>query len=316
MHTRVLVADISNIQAAVEAFAKNNPVVVPTETVYGLAAPITNPEAVEQIYAIKGRPSDNPLIVHITTFDQLHELTEQLPEYAEYLFETFWPGPLTVVCKTKQSVKHITGPQGTIAVRMPAHPFIQALINQTGPLAAPSANLSGKPSPTTAEHCVSDLNGKVEIVFDGGEVFHGVESTVLDLTEERPVILRPGVITQDMLEDVIKQPCIVRKQESLKSPGTRYAHYQPDARVILSNQPETIDPEDLGRIIVVSDEKPPYECEHIAFPDNAAEIAHNVYAWLRRADTEGFDTIVIKNVADVGIGAAVMDRLRRAAKHS
>jgi len=314
MDTRVLTADSAHLLEAVQELRSGNPVVVPTETVYGLAAPIDNPQAVQKIYSIKGRPSDNPLIVHITTHAQLDELATQLPEYAKKLFDMFWPGPLTIVAKAKKPLPHV-GATTTIAIRMPSHSFMQALITEVGPLAAPSANTSGKPSPTTAEHCLDDLNGRVGLIMDGGVGFHGVESTVLDLSEPQPAILRPGVITQDMIEDVIKQPCVVRHGAG-KSPGTKYAHYQPDAQVLLASSPELVNPEGLGNILVVSTHKPTYRCTHIPLPKTAQEIAKQVYGWLRRADAEGFDTIILSTIPDAGIGAAVMDRLRRAAKHS
>lgn len=315
MDTRVLPASTEYVQEAAKEFLRDTPVVVPTETVYGLAAPITNVGAVKNIYVIKGRPQDNPLIVHIASYEQLNVLATQLPGYAKYLLDAFWPGPLTIVVKATRDIEHVTSQEGTIAIRMPAHPFITALINAHGPLAAPSANLSGKPSPTTAEHCLADLNGLVGVVFDGGEVMHGVESTVLDISEEQPTILRPGVITQDMIEDVIKRPCRVRS-ESKKSPGSRYAHYQPEARVIISDEPETEDVQGLGRVLIISKNTPIYPSTHIPLPEEQADIAKHIYAWLRQADNEGYDTVIIQTITDTGIGAAVMDRLRRAAKHS
>lgn len=316
MDTRVVPADNKHLSVAVESFRNSEPVVLPTETVYGLAAPITDERAVRRVFEIKGRPADNPLIVHINTFEQLHALTKELPGYTEELFDAFWPGPLTIIARAKRPHDAVTAGRDTIAVRMPAHPFIQLLIDEAGPLAAPSANLSGKPSPTTAEHCVQDLDGTVGVIFDGGPGLHGVESTVIDVTSEKPVILRPGVITQDMLEDVARTPFTRYTDTSGKSPGTKYAHYQPDARVLLAQDPDALDASSLGRVLVVSPQQPSYPCTHIPLPTDPQDVAKHLYAWLRRADKEGFDTIVITPPQDVGVGSAVRDRLLRAAKHS
>ncbi len=315
METDVLAARTEHVPRALQSFARSQPIVIPTETVYGLAAPIRDTKALERIYAIKGRPQDNPLIVHIANLNELELLAQTLPAYAPALFDAFWPGPLTVVLAAKEPLYGITSTQNTIAVRMPAHAFTQALINVTGPLAAPSANLSGRPSPTTAQHCLQDLSGAVELIFDGGDVSYGVESTVLDLTQNPPCILRPGVITQDMIEAVIKAPC-QNATISEKSPGTRYAHYQPDARVILHEDPSQLDPSGLGRILCISHTPTTYATTHIALPHAPLEVAKHLYGWLRQADEQGYDTIVIQTIAKTGVGRAVMDRLERAAKDS
>ncbi|NLY79982.1 MAG: threonylcarbamoyl-AMP synthase, partial [Lysinibacillus sp.] len=226
---------------AVDLLNQGEVVAFPTETVYGLGAVATNEEAVKKIYEAKGRPSDNPLIVHIGTIEEVQNYIEEIPERAKQLMERFWPGPLTLIMKAKKGVlaKSVTAGLTTVGLRMPDHEVALELLRALKkPVAAPSANRSGKPSPTKAEHVYEDLQGRIPLILDGGTTGIGIESTVLDVTVNPPVILRPGGVTKEMLEEVIGevfQP--TPKEETLdstpKAPGMKYTHYAPEAPVYL-----------------------------------------------------------------------------------
>ena len=200
MKTQLVTMDA--LQAAAGIIRDGGLVAFPTETVYGLGADAMNAEAAAKIYEAKGRPSDNPLIVHIADKEQVDLLAENVPEAAERIMEAFWPGPLTIILNKKKEVPHgTTGGLNTVAIRMPSHPVAQALIRESGcMIAAPSANTSGRPSPTTAAHVMEDMQGRIPMILDGGAVGIGIESTILDMTGEIPMILRPGYITKEMLE--------------------------------------------------------------------------------------------------------------------
>ena len=195
----------SEIEEACEILKKNGLVAFPTETVYGLGGDAMHKEASAKIYAAKGRPSDNPLIVHISDRESLKDIAKEVPQKAVKLMDAFWPGPMTLIFKKTDKVPYsTTGGLDTVAVRMPSHPVARELISQSGVyIAAPSANTSGRPSPTKAEHVIEDLSGKIDMIIDGGSVGIGLESTIVDVSEEVPVILRPGYITKSMLEDIV-----------------------------------------------------------------------------------------------------------------
>lgn len=229
-------------EKAVELLRAEKVVGMPTETVYGLAGNAYSERAASRIFEAKGRPGDNPLIVHICEFSQLEGLVERVTEDAKKLADAFWPGPLTMILpKSDKIPKAVTGGLETVAVRLPAHKVAQNLIKYAGfPLAAPSANRSGKPSPTSADHVFEDLNGRIELVIDGGESDEGVESTVITLAEEKPRLLRPGNITigqlrevlgEVIVDDAVKNP--VKEGERVSSPGMKYKHYSPDAEIVL-----------------------------------------------------------------------------------
>ena len=228
------------IEQASDLLSKNEVVAFPTETVYGLGGNAKSDEAVEKIFAAKGRPSDNPLIIHIAEGSQLEEFVEEIPDKALTLMNHFWPGPLTIIFNYKKgtlSGKATAGLQ-TVAVRMPDHPVAMAIIKKVGlPIAAPSANRSGRPSPTSALHVKEDLDGRIAGIVDGGLTGVGVESTVLDCTSEIPVILRPGGVTKEQLQEVVGEissdPALTDTKEAPKSPGMKYRHYAPDAPLIL-----------------------------------------------------------------------------------
>ena len=246
METKVFVArdnyiNDEELKEASAVIRSGGLVAFPTETVYGLGGDATNPEASRKIYAAKGRPSDNPLIVHIADFSQLRNIVAEVPQEAEKLAEAFWPGPLTMILRKNDVIPYeTTGGLDTVAIRMPSHPVARAFLQDSGcMIAAPSANTSGRPSPTTAQHVWEDLHGKIEILLDGGPVGIGIESTIVDLSEERPMILRPGFITQEMLSavlgDVGMDPGLASEnsKQPPKAPGMRYRHYAPKADLTL-----------------------------------------------------------------------------------
>lgn len=227
--------DPASIKDAADILRHGGLVAFPTETVYGLGADALNADAAAKIYAAKGRPSDNPLIVHIADIKDVYVLAKTVPEKAIMLMEAFWPGPLTIILPKKEIVPDgTTGGLPTVAIRMPSHPVAQELIRQSGVyIAAPSANTSGRPSPTTASHVAEDMNGRIEMILDGGEVGIGIESTIVDLTGDVPTILRPGYITKTMLEQIIGAVAIdralIEPDPNLrpKAPGMKYTHYAP-----------------------------------------------------------------------------------------
>ena len=234
--------DIEKMQEAGDLIAAGELVAFPTETVYGLGGDALHPEAAKKIYAAKGRPSDNPLIVHIAEVSDLERVAKVVPEQAKKLAEAFWPGPLTMVVWKNENVPYATtGGLDTVAVRMPNHPVALELIRKSGKLiAAPSANTSGRPSPTEGSHVMEDLDGRIAMVLDSGLVGIGIESTIIDLTEEVPMVLRPGYITPEMLsevlgEEVIIDPGIIAADDTTKpkAPGMKYKHYAPKADMVI-----------------------------------------------------------------------------------
>ena len=247
MKTKFYEIDVNNIdelkmQEAGDLIAKGELVAFPTETVYGLGGDALHPEAAKKIYEAKGRPSDNPLIIHIAEVSDLERVGKNVPEQAKKLAEAFWPGPLTMIVWKKENVPFATtGGLNTVAVRMPDHPVALELIRRSGKLiAAPSANTSGRPSPTEGSHVMGDLEGRIAMVLDGGPVGIGIESTIIDLTEQVPMILRPGYITPEMLsevlgEEVIIDPGIIAADDTTKpkAPGMKYKHYAPKADMII-----------------------------------------------------------------------------------
>ena len=230
--------DMDTINQAGEIIRQGGLVAFPTETVYGLGADALNEEAAAKIYAAKGRPSDNPLIAHIADLEMLKPLVEEIPPVAEKLMDAFWPGPMTLIFNKSNLVpKGTTGGLDTVAVRYPNHPIAQALIKAAGvSIAAPSANLSGKPSPTLGEHVIDDMDGRIDMIIDGGMVGMGLESTIIDVTVNPPMILRPGFITYEMVKEIVPDTTEDRtiftkptKEFKPKAPGMKYRHYAPAA---------------------------------------------------------------------------------------
>ncbi len=301
-------------------------VAFPTETVYGVGADALNPAAVKRIFHAKGRPADNPIIVHIAELKHLIILSEEIPPIAKNLMKRFWPGPLTLILKKSTKVpQEVTAGQDTVAVRMPQNNVALALINAFGgPIAAPSANLSGYPSGTTAEHVFQDLQGRIDLILDAGPVEVGVESTVLDISTHPPAILRPGAVTPEQLQAVIGEVTLGGTSRiSKRSPGTRYRHYSPRAQVILAKENSECSEmaEEFaarGRKVglVIPDPAPHMARSAIlvkAMPQDLEGYARRIFATLRELDEQAVDLIIVKEVEEKGIGVAIMDRLRRAA---
>ncbi|HHW47028.1 MAG TPA: threonylcarbamoyl-AMP synthase [Clostridiaceae bacterium] len=316
-------------------------VAFPTETVYGLGADATNENAVKKIFTAKGRPSDNPLIVHISNKNDVERLVSRIPSSAFRLMDKFWPGPLTLIMEKSRIIPHvITAGLSTVAIRMPSHPVALALIERSGlPVAAPSANTSGKPSPTNAKHVIDDLYGKVDVIIDAGSCGVGLESTVLDITTEPPVILRPGGVTYEQLKEVLgsvdTDPALFSKDfmnATPKSPGMKYKHYSPKAEVIIiKGKSEKV----AGRINKMAEElrlnglkvgilateqtKALYrDAEIISAGDreHLETIASNLFKALREFDKRGVDVILAESVENSGIGLAIMNRLNKAAGYN
>lgn len=314
-------------------------VAFPTETVYGLGGDALNPESSRRIYAAKGRPSDNPLIVHICRWEDLAPIVREIPETAEKLGKAFWPGPLTMILEKSDRVPgETTGGLSTVAVRMPSDQTAISLIREAGGyVAAPSANASGRPSPTLAKYVEEDLGGKIEMILDGGQACIGLESTIVDLTEAVPTILRPGYITKEMLSKVLGEVetdrAILPEGSDIapKAPGMKYRHYAPKAELtIIAGEEEAV----VRRIneLAMEAERRGYRSGVIATDatlgryratliksagDRAegAETARELYRILREFDEAEVDVIWSESFADDGIGQAVMNRLLKAAGH-
>ncbi len=314
-------------------------VAFPTETVYGLGADATNPEAAAKIYAAKGRPSDNPLIAHIGAYEEFSRVAAEIPEKARTLADAFWPGPLTLIVKKHGSVPYeTTGGLDTVAVRMPAHPAALALIRASGcPIAAPSANTSGRPSPTLAAHVAEDLGGKIPLILDGGEVGIGIESTILDLTGTIPTILRPGFVTKEMLQETIGpvriDPGILREDSDIrpKAPGMKYRHYAPNAELVIVDGEASAVIQKINtlaeqltaqgkRVGVLGTDETSGAYRGTVFrsigPRRDEEaIARHLYRVLREFDEDRVDIIYSESFFAPGIGQAVKNRLLKAAAH-
>lgn len=314
-------------------------VAFPTETVYGLGADALNEKAAEKTYAAKGRPSDNPLIVHIADLDALEKIVTSIPEKAISVAEQFWPGPLTMIFEKRGLVPYgTTGGLDTVAVRMPVDQVARALIRAGGGyISGPSANSSGRPSPTRAEHVADDLSGKIDMILDGGSVEIGVESTILDMTVDPPMILRPGAITQEMLEEVIGEvtmdEAIVSEDSNKppKAPGMKYRHYAPKASLTIVEGPlddivKAINKLALGgmkegqKVGVIATEETIASYGYgvvkcIGSRVDQSTIAQNLYGILREFDQDDVDYIYSESFAIEGIGDAIMNRLGKAAGH-
>jgi L-threonylcarbamoyladenylate synthase len=311
---------------------ENEVVALPTETVYGLGGNAKSDVAVEKIFAAKGRPSDNPLIIHIADKMQLFAFVAEIPKKAEILMERFWPGPLTIIFKKKNGVlsEKATAGLETVAVRMPDHPVALALLKKCQlPIAAPSANSSGKPSPTNAQHVMDDLNGKIAGVLDGGSTGVGVESTVLDCTEEIPVILRPGGVTKEQLENVVGEVrldgALIDEASKPKAPGMKYQHYAPNAPLYLVNGSTSFlqglieeKQKDGLRVGVLATEESveDYQADVTIACGKRGElesVATALYETLRAFNQEKVDIIFSEIFPNTGVGHAIMNRLQKAA---
>ncbi len=342
MDTKVLKPTNENIKIAADILKEGGLVAFPTETVYGLGADAMNAEAVANVYKAKGRPSDNPMIVHISRASDIGQLTPRLSATIVKLIENFWPGPLTLVLKKKEGVPDVTtGGLDTVAVRMPDNEIALKLISEAGcPVAAPSANISGRPSPTKAQHVIDDLSGKIDAVLDGPDCRVGIESTVLDVTGEVPTILRPGIVTAEDVEAVLEQKVLYDKHLfkdkaginfdengkpleaedpdfKPKSPGMKYKHYAPKAQMtIFEGQRDKVKAE-IARVKHLN-EMIGVKVGVILFEEKAfREAAHDLFADLREMDAQNVDLILAGALSDTdGVGFAVMNRMLKSAGYN
>lgn len=321
-------------------------VAFPTETVYGLGADALNPKAVAKIFEAKGRPADNPLIAHIADMKDVYRLASEVPKDAELLMKEFWPGPLTIILKKTKIVSDIvTAGLDTVAIRMPSHKVALALIKEAKtPLAAPSANLSGKPSPTDANQVIEDMMGRVDVIIDSGSCDIGVESTVIDMTVKPALILRPGGLPKEEIEKFLKNigkeeifrakrreawNANDKKSDKPKSPGMKYKHYAPNAEVIvvegnkekvMKKAKELVEEYKLkgkkvGVITTVKERG--YGADVVKYVGNTEkEVARKIFKALRDFDKEDIHIIIAEGIEEKGIGEAVMNRLRKAAGYN
>ncbi len=318
-------------QEATKVLQRGGLVVFPTETVYGIGANALNKDAASKIYKVKGRPSDNPLIVHLSSSKQIRLYAKTDHPYLSLLTNSFWPGPLTIVLPKKDNIPNeITGGLNTVALRSPSHPIAQAILQKSKlPICAPSANISGTPSSTAFSHVLDDLNGKVDIIINGGKSTVGLESTVLDLTSKVPVILRPGSITKEMIESCIQDTVLfsdtLQKDDVIpKAPGMKYKHYAPKGDTYLLKGSEQ-------KIIAFLKQAPPNAAfigstevvtkifDRVTFdlgPSSNLEIvAKNIFHALREMDRKKITTIYIQSFPNKGLGLAIMNRLKKAANN-
>jgi len=317
MNTKVLNANKKNICLAADLIKSGELVAFPTETIYGLGANALNEKAIKKIFKVKGRPQDNPLIVHISNKEDLNKYVLDIPEKAKKLIDAFWPGPLTIVLKKNNLITNeVTCGLDSVAIRIPDNKIALELIKQAGcPIAAPSANISGRPSLTKAQHVLEDLNGKIPPILDGGNTDIGLESTVISLVNN-PILLRPGKITLEEIEQVIGKIEVhkdinkkINKNEKPESPGLKYNHYCPKAKVILAIGKDKSDKlkllneqlEKEGKKVLIISEK------------DKKMLAKNLFSIFRDCDINKFDVILIEEVDENNLGMALMNRIRKAA---
>lgn len=335
--TRVLDIDninLNELDKQAQLLREGKTVIFPTETVYGLGANALDEQAVKKIYEAKGRPSDNPLIVHIYKKEEVYELAKDISKKAEDVMQRFWPGPITLILNKKNIVPYKTsGGLDTVAIRMPSHKIAREIIRMAGiPIAAPSANISGRPSPTKAEHVYEEMNERVDGIVLGGDCDFGLESTVVDFTSEIPMILRPGSITKEDLEkvigNVILDPSLEKKEDNkkAKAPGMKYTHYSPNADVyIVSGKKEdvfqkinnlVVENQEKGLkvgVMCLSQNKKMYSGEVIGLGNTLEEIARNLFGVLREMDKIGVDRVYSEAFTTEGLGQAIMNRLVKSA---
>lgn len=327
-------------QQAAQIICRGGLVAFPTETVYGLGADGMSEDAARKIYAAKGRPTDNPLILHIADRKDLERITDKVTEDADKLMKCFWPGPLTLIFEKRKEVPYgITGGLETVAVRMPSHPAIRELIRRSGTaIAAPSANTSGRPSPTMAEHVWEDMAGRIDMLIDGGSVGIGLESTIVDMTVDPPMLLRPGYITVPMLKRVIEQlqidPSLMEEAApgvKPKAPGMKYRHYAPKAELTIVEGDLDKAAEEIERLaeekrrqgyrtgIIATEETRKFyhggDVRIIGTRQDEETIARHLFAVLREFDELGTQYIFSEAFSQQDLGQAIMNRLLKAAGH-
>ncbi|MCR5278619.1 MAG: threonylcarbamoyl-AMP synthase [Lachnospiraceae bacterium] len=345
MKTETAILDESNIDPAVieragNIIKKGGLVAFPTETVYGLGGDALNPQSSAKIYAAKGRPSDNPLIVHISGMEALDPIVTKIPDNARKLADAYWPGPLTMIFNKKPIVpRETTGGLDTVAVRMPSSRIARALIDAAGGyIAAPSANLSGRPSPTSASYVIEDMDGRIDMILDGGDSEVGLESTIVDFTGEYPVILRPGYITAEMISSVLEMevgidPALKKDDPSFrpKAPGMKYRHYAPKGELVIVTGPSDKVVSHINELVAADRENglstgvmasketaELYRADSVkalGSKGRAEETAHSLFRALREFDDEKTERIYSESFDETGVGAAIMNRLIKAAGH-
>ncbi|MDX1545954.1 MAG: L-threonylcarbamoyladenylate synthase [Rhodothermales bacterium] len=290
----------------------------PTETVYGLGADAFQPDAIARIFAAKGRPQDNPLIVHLAALGQLRAVARTVPEAARRLIDAFFPGPTTLILPRHEHLPAaVSGGLGTVGVRMPRHPVAHAFLAACGtPVAAPSANRSGRPSPTTWQAVRDDLDGRIACILRGDRSEAGLESTVVDCTGPVPLVLRAGVVTLEALRAVLPETRLAAPgtREAARSPGTRYRHYAPRAAVRLVDHPEDAAAGPTSAYLGLDAPPDPTQYGHVTIAPDLERYAYEVYDFFRRCDALGIDTIYCQRVVPEGLGRALLDRLERAAR--
>ena len=332
METKLLKPNNKSIDLACELLKQGKIVAVPTETVYGLAGDAKNAEAIKKIFTAKGRPQDNPLIVHISNFEMLKNIVSNVPQKAKLLAEHFWPGPLTIIFPKGDGVCAETcAGLDSVGVRMPANKIARDIIEKSGvAFAAPSANISGKPSPTSAQDVFVDMNGKIPLIIDGGDSQIGVESTVVSCLEDTPVILRPGAITKEMMEKVLNSEVKIAKaitediktDEKVLSPGMKYKHYSPNANVYIvkgtfdkfKNFVENQKDDGIFALVFDGEEKS-LSVSALCYgkSEKPETQAHNLFKKLRELDKLGAKTVYARCPEATGVGLAVYNRLIRSA---
>lgn len=330
MNTKLLSDTTEDIALAAKILAEGGLAAFPTETVYGLGADALNADAVGRVYAAKGRPSDNPMIVHISSKNDILKLTPKITGDMEKLMEAFWPGPLTMILPRLSVIPDTTtGGLDTVGIRMPDHPVALSLISAAGcPIAAPSANLSGKPSPTTARDVVEDLDGRVDVIIKSTDCQVGIESTVIDMTSDTPMILRPGIITGKDFEEVLGKPVALdptlnQRPDRFnngdfkpKAPGMKYKHYAPKAQMIIfEGEPDAVRravSEDAQRRRNAGEKV----CTLCFDSTDEKTAAHQFFARLREADRDGADIILAAALPEEGIGFSVMNRMLKSAGYN
>ncbi|MFO3716146.1 MULTISPECIES: L-threonylcarbamoyladenylate synthase [Anaerococcus] len=341
MITKIFSLDKDNIDQNILNIAANiinegNLVAFPTETVYGLGADGLNEAACQKIFAAKGRPSDNPLILHISNQDMLYNLVDSINDDAKKLIKTCWPGPLTLIMKKKSVVPDaVTAGLDTVAIRMPSDKIALNFITKANtPIAAPSANTSGKPSPTRAKDVFQDLNGKIPMILDGGSCKIGIESTVVDCSEKNPVILRPGYYTYEYLKEIIPSitldDALVNDGKIPKSPGQKYKHYSPNAKMKvyigdnaskkILDQAMKYKNQNYKVGILTFDDSIAYfdDFKTISFGnrDNLSYMSHVLFTALREMDSVGVDIILAEGVNDIDLGKSIMNRMKKSASNN
>lgn len=332
MNTEILNTSDESLKKAGKILAEGGLVAFPTETVYGLGANAFSPESVKNIFKAKGRPSDNPLIVHVSDKAMIDELVTEKTESAKLLIDKFMPGAITLVMKKSEKIDDVVSAGlSTVAIRFPENKVAQKLIQYSNvPVAAPSANLSGKPSPTEARHVIEDMSGRIDLIIDGGSCFAGVESTVVDVTEEIPVILRPGIITLEDLRTVIPETLVdehvlkaVSVTDTPKSPGMKYKHYAPNADVtVIEGQPQKVF-EKINALLLQNKDKKcgvltissnSYDANVIlSAGENNRDYAHNLFTRLREFDEAGAEIVFAELCIDDKYSMTVKNRLYKSA---